>query len=146
MTPGKLPHAQRLNVQTDDECRRKERQRTGEDTEEDREQCERKASRRERGRDREAERKESCSCLMTTPVHSYLSWIGLSFPHPPPAIVRSFLRFTFSLSFPLSSTSPLQRKGGWAPPGPLSVIAFLNSMFVACVVEQKSSRNKLETG
>lgn len=25
MTPGKLPHAQRLNVQKDDECRRNER-------------------------------------------------------------------------------------------------------------------------
>jgi len=65
----------------------------------------------------------------------------------------------FLLRLPPPTSS--QRRRGWAPPGPLSVIAFLNSMFVVCVCtcvyvyvcmyawcspsSRKSSRNKLET-
>lgn len=87
MTPGKLPHAQRLNVQKDEsqgEGRERER---GKERESKRKEAnkggnyeeweiKRKGEKKEvkengRGQEREGdiartERKESCSCLMTT--------------------------------------------------------------------------------
>jgi len=57
------------------------------------------------------------------------------------------LQFRFT---PFFLPEPSAQSRRWVPLGPLSVIAFLNSMFVAYVVEEekkkkKNSRNKLET-
>lgn len=93
---------------------------------------EKKTRKSERTRSRERERyykseeKGKLQLLNDHPVHSYLPWIGFPFPLRP-----SQFRFTL-FSLPNFFAVSVYR---WVPVGPLSVIAFLNSMLVAYVVE-----------
>lgn len=112
MTPGKLPHAKRLNVQKDE--------RTSYD---------------ERGGGSEKDVSwRRCSRLMTTlyirisPGCLLLSPFSILLT-PLPGNVVSFHSTFLRLPSFHSPTSVRFRR--WVPLGPLSVIAFLNSMLVA---------------